>query len=216
QVLSSRFSVLSESQRRRALAESCFPFISCLALQWLFLRNSLGLPLFCAAADSKRRLLSASFAAATGRGVERKLPRLRAGTTGLRKPSTGILQSWLRNRLPASSAEPRLGCGPFFGGARELRAGHDFFCLRIGPRSDRTWEVDVRHSQRSLARRTPGSAGIESRGQLPSKLSRPAGRGACLSVRRCKQNALVLRFAQDDRLNLWRKVVGHDARGRAG
>ena len=82
-------------------------------------------PFFVPLRDCKRRLLAASFALATRRGMDRKLRRFRAGTAGLRQSYPGILQSWLRNRVSASSAEPRLGCGSFFGGPREPRAGHD-------------------------------------------------------------------------------------------
>jgi hypothetical protein len=95
------------------------------ALQWLFLRKQIGLPIFCAAGNCKRRLMAASFAPSPRSGMDRKLPCLGTGTAGLRHPYTGILQSWECHRVSASSRGPRLGCDTFFGCQHERESTHD-------------------------------------------------------------------------------------------
>ena len=147
-----------------------------------FPEEQLGLPLFCAARNSKRWLLAASFAPAARRRMDRKLPCLRARTPSIRQPYTGVLQSRLRHRVSASSSGPRLGCSPLFGGPREPRTGHDLLCLRVRPRSHRTWQANVRPGNRGLAERTPGSASVQARGQLSPNLSRPTGRCVHLTI----------------------------------
>jgi hypothetical protein len=148
-----------------------------------FLRgNNFGLPFFCAAGNRERRLLAASFPSATGRGMDRKLPRLGAGTSDIGSAHTGILQSWLRNRLSASSPTPRLGCNSFFGCPCQRGAGHDLLCLRVRPRSDRTWEIDFRSGERGLAQYAPGPARAQTRNLLSPDISRPAERCCCLTV----------------------------------
>ena len=148
-----------------------------------FLRGEqLGLPFFCAAGNHERRLLAASFASATRSGLDGKLPGLGAGTSDIRRAHTGILQPWLCNRLSASSATPRLGCNTFFGCPCQRGAGHDLLCLRVKPRSDRTWELDFRPGERGLAQRRRGPACAQTRNLLSPDISRPAERCCCLTV----------------------------------
>ena len=148
-----------------------------------FLRgNNFGLPFFCAAGNFERRVLAASFSSATGLGMDGKLPGLGTGTGDIRRAHTGILQPWLRNRLSASSPTPRLGCDSFFSCPCEPGADHDLLCLRVRPRSDRTWEVDFRPGERGLAQRASGSACAQTRNLLSPDISRPAERGCCLTV----------------------------------
>jgi hypothetical protein len=145
-------------------------------------REQLGLPFFCAAGNRERRLLAASFASATGSWMDGKLPRLGAGTRDIGSPHTGILQSWLRNRLSESSPTPGLGCNSFFGCPCQPGADHDLLCLRVSSRSGRTWEIDVRSGERGLAQRAPGSACAQTRNLLSPDISRPAERGSRLTV----------------------------------
>jgi hypothetical protein len=148
-----------------------------------FLRgNNFGLPFFCAARNHKRRVLAASFASATGRGMDGKLPRVGAGTSGIRRAHTGILQPWLRNLLSASSPRPRLGCNSLFGSPCQPGADHHLLCLRVRPCSDRTWEIDFRPGERGLAQRAPGPACAQTRKLLSPDISRPAEHSSRLMI----------------------------------
>ena len=165
-------------------------------------REQLGLPFFCAAGNLERRLLAASFASATGSGMDGKLPRLRAGTSDIRYPHTGILQPWLRNRLSASSPTPRLGCSSFFGCPCQPGADHDLFCLRVRPRSDRTWEIDFRLDERGVAQRAAGSACAQTRKLLSPDVSRPAKRRCCLTVYEQRRQSKVNSPTSGTRIDL--------------
>jgi hypothetical protein len=143
-------------------------------------RDQFGLSFFCAAGNLERRFLAASFASSARGRVDWTLPRLGAGSRSVRRPHTGILQPWLCYRLSPSSASPRLGCGPLFNCPRQPGAGYDLLCLRTGPRSDRTWRIDLRSDRRGLAQCKSGPARAHACELLSAGISRAAERCSCL------------------------------------
>src|ERR1035441_1193895 len=68
------------------------------------------------------------------------------------------------------------GCGSFFGRPRQSGTSDDLLCLRVGPRRDRTWRVDLRSGRRGLAHSASGPAGAHAGILLPPRLSDTAGR----------------------------------------
>jgi hypothetical protein len=145
-------------------------------------RDQLGVPFLCAAGDCERRFLAASFASAAGSGMDGKLPRFGTGTGGVGHSHPQILQSWLRNRLSAFAPGPRLGCDSFFDCLRWAGAGYDRFCLRVRPRSDRTWEIGIGVGERGLVESASGPARPQARKLLSANISRPRERCSRLTI----------------------------------
>ena len=148
-----------------------------------FLRGiNFGLPFFCAAGNPERWLMAASFASATGRGMDGNLLRLGAGSTDIRHAHTGILQPRIRKRLSASSSTPRLGCNTFFGCECECQSSHAVVRLRERACASRAREIDFRPGDRGVAQRAPGPACAQTRNLLSPDISRPAERGSRLTI----------------------------------
>ena len=148
-----------------------------------FLRGiNFGLPFFCAAGNRERWLMAASFASATGSGLDGKLLCLGAGSSDIRHPHTGILQPRIRNRLSASSSTPRLGCNTFFGCECECQSSHAVVRLRERARADRAWEIDFPLGERGVAQRARGPARAQTRNLLSPDISRPAERCSRLTI----------------------------------
>src|ERR1019366_6222822 len=145
-------------------------------------RDQLGVPFLCTAGNCERRFLAASFASAAGSGMDGKLPCFGTGTGGIGYPHPGILQSWLCDRLSAFAPGPRLGCGSFFGCPRWAGAGRDHFCLRVRPRSDRTWEIGIGLGERGLVESASGPARAQARKLLSANISRPRERCSRLTI----------------------------------
>src|ERR1019366_2404678 len=75
-----------------------------------------------------------------------------------------------------------LGCNSLLGCPRSPGAGRHLLCLRVSPRSDRTWEIDLRPGERGLAQRTSGPACAQTCNLLPPGISRTAERCSYLTV----------------------------------